>query len=61
MKYVGGGMAWKSVWPFVVLPASESLSGSMPVYFVQMWRLRAEKTNCASFANPVFAMRRDGS
>src|SRR5262245_60930027 len=50
MKYVGGGAAWKSVWVLMVDPASESLSGSMPVYFVHLCRLRAEMTKLASFA-----------
>src|SRR5690242_18117344 len=50
MKYVGGGAAWKSVCVLIVDPASESLSGSMPVYFVHLWRLRAENTRLASRA-----------
>src|SRR5215813_10973421 len=50
MKYVGGGAAWKSVWVLMVDPASESLSGSMPEYFVHLCRLRAETTKLASFA-----------
>ena len=36
MKYVGGGAAWKSVCVLIVEPASESDSGSMPVYFVHL-------------------------
>src|SRR5512142_2998618 len=60
MKYVGGGAAWKSVCVLMVEPASESLSGSMPEYFVHLWRLRAEKMRLASRA-PVFDTRCCGS
>src|SRR6478672_10869762 len=60
MKYDGGGAAWKSVCVLIVEPASESLSGSMPVYFVHLWRLRAENTKLASLA-PVFDTSRCGS
>src|SRR6266581_3209492 len=60
MKYVGGGAAWKSVWVLIVDPASESLSGSIPVYFVHLWRLRAEKMKLTSLAL-VFDTRRCGS
>jgi len=35
-KYVGGGAAWKSVCVLIVDPASESLSGSIPLYFVHL-------------------------
>src|SRR6266571_4100645 len=61
MKYVVGGAAWKSVCVLIVDPASESLSGSMPVYFVHLWRFRAEKTKLASLAKLVFDTRRCGN
>src|SRR6266704_1313311 len=61
MKYVGGGAAWKSVCVLIVDPASESLSGSMPVYLVHLWRFRAEKTKLASLAKLVFDTRRRGN
>src|SRR4029078_3602242 len=54
MKYDGGGAAWKSVCVLIVDPASESDSGSMPVYFVHLWRLRAEKMSEASRGTPAF-------
>src|SRR5512133_1446636 len=61
MKYDGGGAAWKSVCVLIVDPASESLSGSIPLYFVHLWRLRAEKTKLASLAKPAFETKPCGS
>src|SRR5215471_4763690 len=61
MKYVGGGAAWKSVCVLIVDPASESLSGSIPEYFVHLWRLRAEKPRLASLAKLAFVSSDGGS